>query len=119
MSAKPVVEPIFNFRQTFAVATTPAASDQNGTANANFTLSVDGLDKEKIYKVVIGSARSAFYEVGFQMPLSPVTGIDEISTDPKNDSEAWFTLKGQRLQGTPTQQGLYVHNGRVILVAKP
>ena len=119
LSAKPVVEPIFNFRQTFAVATTPAASDQNGTANANFTLSVDGLDKEKIYKVVIGSARSAFYEVGFQMPLSPVTGIDEISTDPKNDSEAWFTLKGQRLQGTPTQQGLYVHNGRVILVAKP
>ena len=31
-------------------------------------------------------------------------------------SNAWYSLDGRRLQGTPTQKGVYIHRGRKIVV---
>ena len=42
-------------------------------------------------------------------------GIQNIqATDAHKDS--WFTLQGQRLNGRPTKPGLYIRNGRIIIV---
>lgn len=42
-------------------------------------------------------------------------GIQNIqTTDAHKDS--WFTLQGQRLNGRPTKSGLYIRNGRIIIV---
>ena len=48
-------------------------------------------------------------------------GIDLITpgTNPSNRSSAtssWYTLGGRRLTGQPTQQGLYITNGRKVMI---
>lgn len=47
-----------------------------------------------------------------------ITGITEISEDKKtrNINEFWYTLDGRRLNGKPTQKGLYIHQGRKIVI---
>ncbi len=44
-----------------------------------------------------------------------VTGIDNSLSDMDTDAH-WFTLDGRRLNGKPTQKGIYVVNGRKVVV---
>ena len=47
------------------------------------------------------------------------TGIGEIDTKTGEmtfDSEAWYTLDGVRLSGKPSKKGLYINNGRKIVI---
>ena len=46
------------------------------------------------------------------------TGIKEITTDsnPSTPSNSYFTLDGRKLDGKPSSPGLYVHNGRKVLI---
>ena len=48
-----------------------------------------------------------------------VTAIGTIDTktgEVSFDSDAWFTLDGRRLNGKPIQKGVYIKNGKKILV---
>ena len=48
-----------------------------------------------------------------------ITGIGEIDTttgEVSFDSEAWYTLDGVRLSGKPTKKGLYINNGKKVIV---
>ena len=48
-----------------------------------------------------------------------ITAIGEIDTKTGEmtfDSEAWYTLNGVRLSGKPTKKGLYINNGRKVVV---
>ena len=54
---------------------------------------------------------------------SEQTGIREIVTDPTPNpspawegSAAWYTLDGRKVDGQPTKKGLYIVNGRKVLV---
>ena len=42
-------------------------------------------------------------------------GIQNIQTTEAH-KDSWFTLQGQRLNGRPTKSGLYIRNGRIIIV---
>ena len=47
------------------------------------------------------------------------TSIGEIDTETGEmtfDSEAWYTLDGVRLSGKPTKKGLYINNGRKVVI---
>jgi hypothetical protein len=33
-----------------------------------------------------------------------------------NGSDAWYTLDGRRLSGKPTQKGIYINNGKKIVI---
>ena len=47
------------------------------------------------------------------------TGIGEIDTKTGEvtfDSEAWYTLDGVRLSGKPSKSGLYINNGRKVII---
>ncbi len=45
------------------------------------------------------------------------TGIREINAStPSNLSNPWFSLDGRRLSGKPAHGGLYLHNGRKVLI---
>jgi len=46
------------------------------------------------------------------------TGIKEISSpsNPSNLSNLWYTLDGRRLSDMPTQRGIYINNGRKIMI---
>ena len=46
-----------------------------------------------------------------------VTGITAINGNGNtNGNDGWYTLDGRRLSGPPTQQGIYIHNGRKEVV---
>ena len=48
-----------------------------------------------------------------------VTGIGTLDTKTGEmtfDSEAWYTLDGVRLSGKPSKKGLYINNGRKIVI---
>ena len=48
------------------------------------------------------------------------TGIDNVNVNPNpnlNDNEAtWYDLGGRRLQGKPAQKGIYIKNGKKVVV---
>ena len=47
------------------------------------------------------------------------TGIGTLDTETGEmtfDSEAWYTLDGVRLSGKPTKKGLYINNGKKIVI---
>ena len=46
-----------------------------------------------------------------------LTGITPaVSGLPANDTEAWYTLDGRKLQERPAAKGLYIHQGRKMVV---
>jgi hypothetical protein len=43
-------------------------------------------------------------------------GIEEMTSEPANTTDnAYYTLDGRRLQGEPSQKGLYIHQGKIIM----
>lgn len=45
------------------------------------------------------------------------TGINDIKSNASTSSEdTWYSISGMRLAGTPTQKGIYIHNGKKIAV---
>ena len=45
------------------------------------------------------------------------TGIKTTDfTDYSDSEDAWYTLDGRRLQGKPTKSGVYVNNGKKIVI---
>ena len=55
---------------------------------------------------------------------SESTGIREIDTDPAPSpsptgvgrSAAWYSLDGRKLSGKPTKSGVYIHNGKKVVI---
>ena len=48
-----------------------------------------------------------------------VTAIGTLETrtgEVRFDPEAWYTLNGVRLSGQPTQKGIYVNNGKKVVI---
>ena len=43
------------------------------------------------------------------------TGIDAIE-NVTIDNEGWYDLNGRKLQGKPTKKGIYIHNGKKVVV---
>lgn len=44
------------------------------------------------------------------------TGIVNISQDKASQTDGWFTLDGTKLNTAPTQKGLYIHNGKKVVI---
>jgi hypothetical protein len=44
------------------------------------------------------------------------TGIAGVSVDSNNEDDAWYTLGGQKLSKKPTANGIYICNGRKIII---
>ena len=44
------------------------------------------------------------------------TGINAASCEDMNSNEDWYDLNGRKLQGHPTQKGLYIRNGRKVVI---
>lgn len=42
------------------------------------------------------------------------TGIRSLDADDGN--QGWYTVQGQKLNGTPTRKGVYIHNGKAVTV---
>ena len=44
------------------------------------------------------------------------TGISGIAETTGTQADAWYTIGGQRLQGKPSTKGLYIVNGKKVIV---
>ena len=44
------------------------------------------------------------------------TGISGIAETTGAQADVWYTLGGQRLQGKPSTKGLYIVNGKKVIV---
>lgn len=48
---------------------------------------------------------------------SSTTGIERVSTQSQTEpSKVWYTISGIRLNGEPTQRGIYIHNGKKLVI---
>ena len=43
------------------------------------------------------------------------TGIQAIHQEKESTSNSWYTIDGQRLNGEPTQRGIYIHDGKKVV----
>ena len=54
--------------------------------------------------------------VGSNGETTAIGTIDTKTGEMTFDSEAWYTLDGVRLSGKPTKKGLYINNGRKVVI---
>ena len=76
------------------------------------------LAANKAYLKVTGNAPAS---IPFRRSIDGgegTTGIDNVNPNPNlNDNEAtWYDLGGRRLQGKPAQKGIYIKNGKKVVV---
>lgn len=88
--------------------------------SAYLVLNTESLGLNTSQGSVQGSTQSAKFTFIFADDLfgqSPgiTTGIDDASQLIDNDAE-WYNLSGQKLNGMPTTKGLYIVNGKKVLV---
>ncbi len=84
----------------------PLAGASIGAQRAYFKIGEDGAAapaRITSFNIDFGAEEAQ----GITTPLSPARGAG---------GEAWFTLDGRRLNGKPTQSGVYVNNGRKLKV---
>lgn len=44
------------------------------------------------------------------------TPVHDIERDDNYNNDSWYTIDGRRLQGEPTQHGIYLHNGKKVMM---
>ena len=45
-----------------------------------------------------------------------MTSIEGIASDTDTSDGAWYTLTGVKLQGEPTEKGIYVKDGKKVAI---
>ena len=89
----------------FWVIDTKSSNEQNVCTKPQVKIATD-----KGWKVYDWNGGSSQEYAG-----SEVTAIRSIEVSPETKSH-WYTLDGKRLSGKPTQKGIYVRNGRKVVV---
>ena len=52
---------------------------------------------------------------GDNVTYGNATGISVVKANAQTD-ESWYTIGGTRLSGKPTQKGVYIHQGKKVVV---
>ncbi|MBR1791244.1 MAG: hypothetical protein IJ754_05780 [Bacteroidaceae bacterium] len=48
--------------------------------------------------------------------MNTALSLASLPTDAKTADDAWYTLDGRRLNGRPTQRGVYVNNRKKVVI---
>ena len=70
------------------------------------------IDDENAYHDDEGKLVLRLWSVGDGGTVTPVANIN--TNAPQTDT--WYSISGQRLQGKPTTKGVYIHNGKKEVV---
>ena len=125
------VDPISgNLLRGSVTNTTPAKALQEANASSTsivMTLGLGGNGYVGFYKftgkTLRANAAYLIYDKGAQSNVNMLsiggmggefTGINDINA--RFDEGAWYTLQGVRLNGKPIQRGVYLHNGKAVVV---
>ena len=120
-----------SFRGTYSPLALPVDDRSNYFLGADNTLfwpnaanNADGcyyINACRAYFHIGNGAAVRSYRLNFnEQDGGTTTGILEVLNDGgklKNDKDgAWYTLEGHKLDGQPTRKGLYLHNGRTVVI---
>ena len=47
---------------------------------------------------------------------SEATGIASLKPRDEGMADAWYSIDGRRLQDKPTQRGIYINNGKKVII---
>ena len=47
---------------------------------------------------------------------SEATGIGSVESVQESADEAWYTINGVKLTGRPTEKGVYIYNGKKVMI---
>jgi len=99
------------------------------TAVAGLSGTVYGLHGNRFLKVTSGSipARRAYLVTGTEVVaptgapylniiFGDATAIDRVKADAGDGDGQWYTLDGRKLQQKPAKKGLYIKNGRKVVI---
>ena len=73
-------------------------------------------------KSVRGTEESRWASALFETPYDPyaiATGIQSIGNGQltmDNYTDKWYTIEGQKLSGKPTKKGVYIYNGKRVVI---
>ena len=77
-------------------------------------------ERVKFTKASATSAAPIFYIEEGDGTMTVINGettsIETISAEKLNAAEGWYTLNGVKLQGVPTQKGIYINNGKKVVI---
>lgn len=84
---------------------------------SNSTSFTDANKKMQTNNMIFKNGNYYGVDVVYGNVIDNATGISSISTD-KNLAEenSWYSISGSRLNSKPTQKGLYIHNGKKVIV---
>ena len=71
------------------------------------------------YLDMTGNANAARALIFIDEPDGTTTAIQAVSSDKIGSdvkADGWYTIGGMKLQGAPTQKGIYINNGKKIIV---
>ena len=65
-----------------------------------------------------GANAARDFEFTFEELDGSTTSISSVSTDnmKSNAAEGWYTVNGIKLQGVPTEKGVYINNGKKVVI---
>lgn len=69
------------------------------------------------YDIIVSGAEAQNYEISYvkgTLTIVEFTGIDEVSIE--SPADIYYTLEGRKLQGKPTKKGIYIRNGKKVLI---
>ncbi len=67
------------------------------------------------YKTCWSDYASDIEPLDYIIDAGSATGIKEVKSE-KSGIEGWFSLDGRRLSGKPTAKGIYIHEGKKVVV---
>ena len=84
-------------------------TDDSSPAATLYNYNADGvkLMQKSITNIQIASDGTISFDF-----MKVASGIQGVESDDVEHEEVWYDLQGRRLQGKPTQRGLYIHNGK-------
>ena len=102
--------------------------------NVDYSILLMG-DENKLFNPIVGKcldAQHAYFKIGSDGAASAriisfnigyddgITGIHSIHNSQFTIDNSWYSLDGRKLQGKPTTKGVYINNGKkIVIMGKP
>ena len=97
-------------RATLSHCTSSATLTIEGAANCSTYGGLAGLN--------VGLMTDNLADIVINFGDNETTRVESIDTPSSHGAEIWYTLDGRPLNGKPTARGIYVKNGRKVIITK-
>jgi hypothetical protein len=102
-----------------AATATSVKDDYPFVFNGGYTITNTSNKKyaaEKITFTVGGKQACFIIKLQSGSTSTDIKSISAASLSTQRKSTGWYTLDGRQLQSMPTHKGLYIHNGRKVII---